>query len=96
VVPLDTTWAFKCMIAARNTASDAESAAYEVTGCVSRAAGGTMRIVGTPTVTTVAEDVAAWNVAVAVGGSTLQFNVTGEAGKTIRWVGRLEVSEVAG
>jgi hypothetical protein len=96
VVPLDTTWAFKCMIAARNTASDAESAAYEVTGCVSRAAGGTMRIVGTPTVTTVAEDVAAWNVAVAVGGSTLQFNVTGEAGKTIRWVGRLELAEVTG
>ena len=55
-----------------------------------------MRIVGTPTVTTVAEDVAAWDVAVAVGGSTLQFNVTGEVGKTIRWVGRLEISEVTG
>jgi hypothetical protein len=96
VVPVDTTWAFKCMIAARNTGSDVESAAYEVTGCVSRSSAGSMRIVGAPTVTTVAEDVAAWNVAVAVGGSTLQFNVTGEAGKTIRWVGRLEVSEVGG
>lgn len=96
VVPNDTTWAFKCMIAARNTGSDVESAAYEATGCISRSSAGTMRIVGTPTVTTVAEDVAAWNVAVAVGGSTLQFNVTGEAGKTIRWVGRLEIAEVAG
>jgi hypothetical protein len=96
VVPLDTTWAFRCLISARNTGSDVESAAYDVTGCVSRAAGGTMRIVGTPTVTTLAEDVAAWAVAVAVGGSTLQFNVTGEAGKTIRWVGRLELAEVSG
>lgn len=96
VIPIDTTWAFKCLIAARNIASDTESAAYEVTGCIDRAAGGTTALVGTPTVTVIAEDVATWNVAVAAGGSTLQINVTGEAGKTIRWVGRLELAEVSG
>lgn len=96
-IPNDTTWAFKCLIAARNTGSDTESAAYEVTGCIDRAVGGTTALVGTPTVTAIAEDVAAWNVTVAANNSGfLEISCVGEAGKTIRWVGRLELAEVTG
>ena len=96
-IPNDTTWAFKCLIAARNVNSNAESAAYEVTGCIDRETGGTTALVGTPTVTVIAEDVAAWNVTVAANNSGfLEISCVGEAGKTIRWVGRLELAEVTG
>lgn len=95
-IPNDTTWAFKCLIVARNVNSSTESAAYEVTGCIDRESGGTVALVGTPTVTVIAEDVAAWNVTVSAGGNNLVINCTGEAAKTIRWVGRLELAEVTG
>ena len=95
-IPNDTTWAFKCLIVARNVNSSTESAAYEVTGCIDRESGGTVALVGTPTVTVIAEDVAAWNVAVSAGTNNLVINCTGEAAKTIRWVGRLELAEVTG
>ena len=95
-IPNDATWAFKCLIVARNVNSNTESAAYEVTGCIDRESGGTVALVGTPTVTVIAEDVAAWNVTVSAGANNLVINCTGEAAKTIRWVGRLELAEVTG
>lgn len=95
-VPSDTTWAFRMLIVARNTNNAvAESAAYEVTGCVDNQ-GGTVALVGTPGVTVLAEDVAAWNVSVAVSGSNLEISCTGETSKTINWVGRLTLAEVTG
>lgn len=96
-IPLDTTWAFKCLIVARNVGSNTESAAYEVTGCIDRADTGATALVGTPTVTVIAEDVAAWNVTVAANNSGfLEISCVGESTKTIRWVGRLELAEVTG
>lgn len=95
-VPSDTAWAFRCLIVARATASDLNGA-YQVTGLVKNNAG-TVALVGTPTVTTLAEDTgaAAWNVTVAVSGVNLQIQGTGAASTTINWVGRLELSEVTG
>lgn len=95
-IPTDTTWTFKCLIAARNTNNAVqESAAYEVIGCIDNHAG-TVAFVGTPTVTVIAEDVAAWNVTVTTASSQLQINGVGEAAKTINWVGRLVLTEVTG
>lgn len=95
-VPSDTAWAFRCLIAARATASDLNGA-YQVTGLVKNN-GGTVALVGTPTVTTLAEDAgaAAWDVTVAVSGTNLEIRGTGAASTTINWVGRLELSEVTG
>lgn len=93
-IPSDSAWAFKCLVVARATASNLQGA-YEVTGLVSNDAG-TAALVGTPTVTTIAEDAgaAAWNVTVNVSGATLQILGTGATSTTINWVGRLELAEV--
>lgn len=95
-VPSDTAWAFRCLIVARATASDTNGA-YQVTGLVKNNTG-TAALVGTPTVTTIAEDAgaAAWDVTVAVSGANLEIRGTGAAATTINWVGRLELSEVTG
>lgn len=95
-VPSDTAWAFRCLIVARATASDTNGA-YQVTGLVKNNAG-TAALVGTPTVTTIAEDAsaAAWDVTVAASGANLEIRGTGAAATTINWVGRLELTEVTG
>lgn len=96
VIPTDTTWAFRALIAARNTNNSVqESAAYEVVGCIDNHAG-TVGFVGTPSVTVVGEDVAAWDVTVSTASAELRIQATGETSKTINWVGRLELSEVTG
>ena len=53
-----------------------------------RAASGTVTVVGSPTITPVSEDAgaAAWSATLLGGTGTLNLRVTGEAGKTIRWV----------
>jgi hypothetical protein len=95
----DTTWAFEALIVARRTDADNESAAYRITGCIDRNANAaSTALVGTPTVTVISEDTVAWDVdAVAdpTNGS-LNFRVTGEAAKTIRWVGWVRLTEVTG
>jgi len=93
-VPSDSAWAFRCLIVARATGSNTQGA-YQVTGLASNNAG-TAALVGTPTVTTLAEDAsaAAWDVTVTVSGANLQINAVGAASTTINWVGRLELAEV--
>lgn len=94
----DSTYAFKGLIAARNTGSDTESAAYKIEGCIDVTAGGTTALVGTPTVAVIAEDVAGWDVSVAADNTNkaLQILVTGEAAKTINWVGDIHLVKVTG
>jgi hypothetical protein len=97
-LPDSTTWAFELTVAARCQATG-ESAAYKVTGAIDRGVGAaTTALVGTPTVTILAEDVAAWNLTVGAGtgDGSLRFTVTGEAAKSIRWVGSLQVTSVSG
>jgi hypothetical protein len=94
LIPTDTAWAFSCLIIGRATASDLNGA-YQITG-LAKNNGGTVALVGTPTVTTIAEDsgASAWNASVSVSGGNLLIQVTGAASTTIRWVGRFETSEV--
>jgi len=95
----DTTWAFECVIVGRRTDADNESAAYRITGCIDRNTNAaSTSLVGTPTVTVISEDTAAWDVdAVAdTTNGSLNFRVTGEAAKTIRWVGWVRLVEVTG
>jgi hypothetical protein len=94
----DTTWAFDCLIVARRTDADNESASYRITGCIDRNANAASTALVNSSVTVIAEDTAAWDVDVvadATNGS-LNFRVTGEAGKTIRWVGWVRLVEVTG
>lgn len=97
-VPANTVWAFRCLVSARRVdGGGSEAAAYSVTGAIRNDAG-TTALLGTPTITVLGEDVAAWDVSVAANNTTdtLEIKGTGENSKTINWVGRLEISEVSG
>lgn len=87
--------AFRALIVARRTDADNESAGYEITGVVDNNSG-TMAFVGTPTVTVLAEDTAAWDVTVDIDttNNRMRFLVTGEASKTIKWVATVYTTEV--
>ena len=95
----DSTCKFVIHIVARRTDADNESAAYVINGCIDRnGSAATTALVGTPTVTVMGEDIASWDVTVAAdtinGGPRIL--VTGEAGKTIRWVAFVRTVEVIG
>lgn len=93
----DTTWAFTVVVVARRTDADNESAAYQFLGCIDNNAG-TTALVGTVAKTVIAEDSAGWdcNVTADDPNNALRITATGEAGKTIRWVARIELVEVTG
>lgn len=94
----NTTWAFRALISCRRIdGGSQESGAYEIVGAIKNDAG-TTALLGTPTVTTLGEDDAVWNVTATANNTTdtLQIQVTGAASKTINWVCRLELSEVTG
>jgi hypothetical protein len=93
----DSTYVFHIMVVARNAGTDNESAGYRIEGVIDNNAN-TTAFVGTPTVTVLSEDVAAWDVTVAANNTTknLQILVTGEAGKTINWVAALRMVKVTG
>ncbi|MEW5988986.1 MAG: hypothetical protein AB1791_20365 [Chloroflexota bacterium] len=93
----NTTWLFRLHVVARRTDAANESAAYILEGCIDRQVGvGTTALVGAVAKTVLAEDTAAWdaNVAADAVNGALQITVTGEAGKTIRWVAHVELVEV--
>jgi hypothetical protein len=97
VIPSDASTVFSIYVTARRTDVDGESAAYLIEGCIDNNAG-TTALVGTPTVTVIAEDTAAWDVVVEADDTNdrLAVKVTGEAAKTIRWLARVEFTEVTG
>lgn len=89
--------AFDLLVVARDTGGN-DTAAWRVTGALRRPATGSSVLVGTPTVTLLGADAgaAAWTLTIStssIGG--LLTRVTGEVAKTIRWVGRLTLSEVS-
>lgn len=93
----DQTIMFKALVTGRDTATG-NSGAYRVEGVIKRGTGAaSTAIVGTVTTTTIAEDVAGWDVT-AVADTTngaLDIQVTGAASTTIRWVANVEIVEVA-
>lgn len=95
VLPVDSAWSFSAVITVRDTASD-DVAGFEVKGLVQRSAAGAMSVVSSPTITALGATAgaAAWSASVAVGGSTLQLRVAGDAGKTLYAVANLRTAEV--
>lgn len=99
VLPNDSTFVFSALIVARRTDADNESAGYKIEGVIDRNANAaSTALVGTITKTVLAEDTAAWDATIEAETSSggISIKVTGEAAKTVRWVCRLELSEVSG
>lgn len=98
-IPSNTTWMFNIIISARQTATATASAGWSAQG-VLRNDAGTVALVAAVTPTVVARDAsaAAWTVTVTADNTNkaLSITATGEAAKTINWVARIELSEVAG
>lgn len=99
VLPNDSTYVFNIFVSARRTDVDNESAGYQFTGVIDRNTNAaSTAIVGTVTKTVIAEDTVAWdaNVDAETTFGSLRIQVTGEAGKTIRWVAVVNTVEVVG
>lgn len=85
---------------ARRTDVDGEVAGFTWEGVVARGATGSPRIVGTPVTSGWSDTAAAgWTLTVSINETDaanpyLAVTGTGEAGKTIRWVASLDVTEV--
>lgn len=96
-VSSDSTYTFRALLTARRTDADNESAGYKIEGVIDNNAG-TTAFVGTPTVTVISEDTAAWDVVVEADNTNdaLVIKVTGEANKTIRWGAVVELMKVGG
>ncbi|HPR62706.1 MAG TPA: hypothetical protein PK014_00675 [Thermoanaerobaculia bacterium] len=87
------TVSFDILFAGRTSAG--ESAGYRAQGLIENV-GGTTTLVGTPIITVLGEDDAAWNVQVLASDTldALMPQVQGN-GETIRWVARVETAEVS-
>jgi len=98
VLPDNTTWGFTVYVTGRRTDADGENAFYEFKGAIKRDAGvATTALVGAVTKTVIAEDTAGWDANItadAVNGA-MKITCTGTTG-TIRWVARIQLTEVAG
>ncbi len=96
-IAADTTYVFEALISARRTDADNESGGYKITGVIDNNAG-TTALVGSVTVTTIAEDNAGWDCTAQADNTNdaLAIKCTGENAKTIRWVGSVKVTEVKG
>ena len=98
-LPDDTTWFFEVSVVARRTDADDESAAYKFEGAIDRNVGAaTTSLIGTAATTVIAEDSPAWDVVVDADttNGSIRVLVTGEAGKTIRWVAQVKTIGVTG
>jgi hypothetical protein len=89
---------FKGMVTARDTSTN-DMKSWEFTGAIKRgASAAATSIVGTPTVTTIAQDTNASTWAIALSADTtngsLAVDVTGQAAKTIRWTVVIHSAEV--
>jgi hypothetical protein len=93
-VPTGASWMFQIMIIARNTSGN--SACYRAEGSLKNV-GGTVSLVGTPTVTTVASDIAGISAPAVLADNTnkaLVIRATGIAAQRIRWVARVQTVEL--
>ncbi len=93
IIPNNSTWAFDVLVTAR--ASNGNSAAYQIRGAIKNNSG-TTSIVGSPTFTLLAEDVASWDASAVADNANdaLVVKVTGAAATSIRWVATVRTSEV--
>jgi hypothetical protein len=104
-IDTDSTYAFTAFIVARRADVDNESAAWKIEGCLDKNGSNTAAFVGTPTKTVLGNDNSGvWDVNAVIETSSnfgtnigsLGFVVTGQAGKTINWVGHIQLVKVKG
>ena len=98
-IPQDGTWTVECLVAARRTDADGESAGYKLYFVMDRSSlASSVALVGTVTVTEIGEDNLAWEITVSAdttnGGPLL--GAQGEVGKTIKWVAVAKIVQVIG
>lgn len=98
VIPVDTTWAIEATVVARRIDADGESAAWRFTALMKRDAGNTAGLIGAPTITPLGGNAGnTWSLAVShATAGNLNITVTGEDGKTIRWLANLRIVSVSG
>jgi hypothetical protein len=93
-VPNNTTWSFRMLLVATEQ-SAANTCGWEITGVAYNAGSGTFIMPGA-TVTPLTSAVpAGWSVALGTTSNDLDINVTGVDATNIRWVARVETTEVA-
>jgi hypothetical protein len=91
-IAVNRTLSFDILVVGRTEAG--ESAGYKIQGVIENV-GGTTAFVGTPAVTVLGEDDAAWNATVVTDSTdALKVSVQGN-NETIRWVATVRTSEVA-
>lgn len=101
VLSNDSSYIFDCDIVARNTATNAESAMYNLKFGIRRGTNAaSTTLVGTPVVTVIGEDTGTtgWDVGVTADTTNGRpaISVTGESAKTIRWVANIRMTKVTG
>jgi len=96
IIPADTTWGFSALVAARSDETDGNlSGVWKIEGCLARDESSNTAIVGSVTVTTIADGhSAAWSVTAEAGATSLDIKVTGQASTNIRWVAKVDISQV--
>jgi hypothetical protein len=88
---------FDIIVAGRRTDATGGGAGYRFVGVAKKdATAGSVTFVGTPSKTIIGETNTPWDAAVSVDAATGAFRVrvTGENGKTIRWVATVRTTEV--
>lgn len=93
-IPNNSVWSFEILVAGRTNSGNA-GGGYRITGVIENA-GGTVTFIGTPVVTVLGEDVAAWNVVVTADNTldALTISASGTTGTTIRWVATVRTAQV--
>jgi hypothetical protein len=96
-VPTDTAISFDILVTARNTTTNGESAGWTIRGVITNDAG-TVSFAGSPTVTSIGSNAGAatWVVAVNADNTNDRLNVrvTGEVGKTIKWLAHVRATHL--
>jgi len=98
-IPADTSWVFSALIIGRSDEADGnDSGAYRIEGCLTRDESNNTALVGSVTVTTIAESAGAtaWSVTATADDTNeaLAIQVTGEAATNIRWVAKVDIAQV--
>lgn len=99
ILPNDSTFLFEGNIVARNTTNDADSKVWTFKGAIRRGtSAATTTIIGTPTINLEASDGSAWSFTLTADTTNggLAVTVTGEAGKTIKWLSIVDTTELTG
>ena len=96
-LPDNSTWSFSAMVTAHQTSGTGGRAGYKIEGVIYRDSGAnTISFQGNPIKSVLAESDPAWdiNILADTTNGSLSLNVTGETGKTIRWLGVIDTVEL--